>query len=62
MDYSTLWAFWIICGVTAAIIAAAKGRNWLAWLVLGTALGVFGLLAAACVPRLSRADPPPPAP
>jgi len=60
MDSSTLWAFWIICGITASVIAASKGRNWFAWLIAGTMFGLFGLLAACCVSRKVKADPPPP--
>jgi len=44
---------WIICGVVTGIIASSKGRNGLGWFLLGSLLGIFGLILIACLPSLS---------
>ncbi len=35
---------WLACGLLAAWTASRKGRSGLAWFVLGSLLGPFGLL------------------
>ena len=51
---STMLAVWIVCGITAAIIGSAKGRNPLGWLAIGFLFGLFGLIAACAVPNLNK--------
>ena len=40
-----LIAIWIGFAVVTALAAAARGRNFLGWLVIGALTGVFGLIA-----------------
>jgi hypothetical protein len=46
-----------ICGMLCAVVATAKGRNALGWLVLGLLTGVFGLIAVAGMPPLDPSAP-----
>ena len=48
--------FWLICGVIAAVVASAKNRNALGWLVLG-ALFAPSVLIVAVLPKLPPAPP-----
>ncbi len=45
MTVGIFTAMWVGFGVVTAIAAAARGRNFLGWLVLGCLFGVFGLLS-----------------
>lgn len=45
-----LFAIWLACGVFSAIIAAAKGRSFFGWLILGCIFGIFALLAVGFMP------------
>lgn len=38
-------AIWIGFAVVTALAAASRGRSFVAWLLIGFATGVFGLIA-----------------
>lgn len=42
---------WIMCGITTGIIASAKGMHAGLWVIIGIALGVFGLIIVCAIPR-----------
>lgn len=46
---------WIGFGVTSAVIAAAYGRNFFLWLVLGLLFGVFALVTVIALPKPATA-------
>jgi hypothetical protein len=39
--------FWLLFGITAAIIANSKGRNGFRWFCIGALFGPFSLMVAA---------------
>lgn len=43
---------WFLCAILTAVIFNAKGRNPVAGFFLGFLLGIFGLIIAACLPRV----------
>jgi len=45
---------WIMCGITAAVIATSKGRSFIGWLILGLLFGIFALVAVCAMPRVSE--------
>ncbi|TCP80826.1 hypothetical protein C8J31_11467 [Rhizobium sp. PP-CC-2G-626] len=47
---------WIICGIVTGIIASSKGRTGVGWFLIGSLLGIFGLILIACLPSL-RSSP-----
>jgi hypothetical protein len=42
---------WLALGILTAVVAAAKDRSFLAWLVIGFAGGIFALAYVAFAPR-----------
>lgn len=52
---AVLGFLWIGFGVTSAVIAAAYGRDFFLWLVLGLLFGVFALVLAIALPKPSAA-------
>ena len=48
---------WLLCGILAAMVANAKHRSVIGWLLLGTLTGIFGLLAIAGMPALVADGP-----
>jgi hypothetical protein len=42
---------WLFLGILTAVVAAAKGRDWLTWFALGVAGGIFALAYVAFAPR-----------
>ncbi len=44
---------WIAFGVVTALAAQARGRNFLAWLVIGLLTGIFGLIAVLVMENLN---------
>ena len=47
---------WVLMGLVAGFIAANKGRNGLAWSLLGMVGGVFALIAIAAVPAIKTEE------
>lgn len=45
---------WIGFAVVTAIAAAARGRNFLGWLVIGALTGIFGLIAVLVMNRVEE--------
>ena len=45
---------WIAFGVVTALAAQARGRSFLAWLVLGCIFGVFALIAVLVMENLNE--------
>lgn len=45
---------WLICGVVTGIIASSKGRSGFGWFLIGSFLGIFGLILMACLPSLDQ--------
>jgi hypothetical protein len=43
---------WIMFGIVCAIAAATKGRSVFGWLILGSILGVFGIVILAFLPTI----------
>ena len=43
---------WLMCAITAAVIAGGKGRSSGGWLLLGLVIGVFAVVMVACLPAL----------
>src|SRR5690606_18349260 len=41
---------WMICAVVTSIIAGSRDRNPFAWLAIGAAIGVFGLILVLALP------------
>lgn len=41
---------WIVLGIASGFIANSKGRNGVAWSVIGLFFGIFALIAAMIVP------------
>lgn len=46
--------FWVALGVVTALAAQARGRNFLAWLLIGTVTGIFGLIAVLVMERVDK--------
>lgn len=44
------FAFWVLCGVFAAMVASSKGRSGLGWGLLGFLFGPLALLAVGFMP------------
>ncbi len=44
---------WIGLGVVTALAAQARGRSFLAWLVIGCLTGIFGLIAVLVMENLN---------
>jgi hypothetical protein len=42
--------FWILCGITCAVIASSKNKNPLLWGILGCILGIFAIIIICAVP------------
>jgi hypothetical protein len=54
---------WLVCGILTAMVASAKNRSEVGWLVLGFCAGIFALIAIAGMPSLPKAEAaPPPSP
>jgi hypothetical protein len=51
-----LFGIFIGCPLAAGWIASRKGRSALLWAFFGLALGIFGVLIAALVRPVARAD------
>lgn len=49
-DLTTMLITWILCGVTAAIIAIRKQRSVAGWFCIGSLLGPIGVVLALVVP------------
>lgn len=47
---------WIGFAVVTALAAAARGRSFFGWLVIGALTGFFGLVAVLVMENLSGAD------
>lgn len=45
---------WLAFGVVTALAAAARGRNFFGWLVIGCLTGVFGLIAVLVMENLNK--------
>ncbi len=45
---------WIALGVVTALAAQARGRNFLAWLLIGAVTGIFGLIAVLVMERVDN--------
>ena len=43
---------WLLCAITAAVIAGGKGRAWGWWLLLGLVIGIFAVVMVAFLPAL----------
>lgn len=52
-SFAYFW-LWILCAVVSACIAACKGRNWWIRLIVGLAIGPFGLLIGLLPARFNR--------
>jgi hypothetical protein len=50
-------AIWIGFAVVTALAAAARGRSFLLWLLIGFATGIFGLIAVLVMENLSGKSP-----
>lgn len=53
--------FWLLMGVICAVIALAKGRSAIGWLLLGCLFGPLALLFAAAMSATPRRVPAQPA-
>ena len=53
---------WILCGVTAAVIASSRNRDVTGWSMLGCLLGVFALIMVLALPAAHKEQPPEPSP
>lgn len=52
MSLIAVFAFlWIGLGVTSAVIAAAYGRDFIIWLMLGVLFGLFALVLVIALPK-----------
>ncbi|MGB3831221.1 MAG: hypothetical protein WA975_05075 [Mesorhizobium sp.] len=49
MEFLVLW---IICGIITGVIASNKGRSGFGWFLIGSLLGIFGVILIACLPSL----------
>ena len=47
---------WLMCAVTAAVIAKGKGRSAIGWFLLGLPFSIFALVMVICLPAVDRAD------
>lgn len=43
---------WIGFGIVTALAAAARGRNFFGWLIIGCLTGIFGLIAVLVMNRV----------
>lgn len=43
---------WVAFGIITALAAAARGRNFLGWLLVGLVTGIFGLIAVLVMENL----------
>jgi len=48
---------WIVCSAASATLGKSKGRNVVAWALIGLVLGPIGLLISALVKPLAGANP-----
>ena len=44
---------WIGLGVVTALAAQARGRSFVAWLLIGCVTGIFGLIAVLVMNRVT---------
>lgn len=51
----TLFFFWLICAVVAAVVAHSRGRNGAGWFFIGCVLGIFAVILVALLPSLKEA-------
>lgn len=49
-----LIAIWIGIGIVTALAAQARGRSFVAWLVIGCLTGIFGLVAVLVMENLNN--------
>ena len=56
LDLLAVFAIFVGCPVAAGWIASRKGRSALLWAFFGFFLGIFGVLIAALVRPVARAD------
>ncbi len=47
-------AIWLGFAVVTALAAAARGRSFIAWLVIGALTGIFGLIAVLVMERVDH--------
>lgn len=59
MDVIIAFFVWVMCAITAAVIAGGKQRSAFGWFLLGLLFSVFAVVMVACLPRLPRAEPLP---
>ena len=45
---------WLMCGITAAVIASSKGRSGFGWFFIGALCGIFGLIMVCAMPKVAR--------
>ena len=45
---------WLMCAVTAAVIAKGKGRTAIGWLLLGLLFSIFAVVMVICLPAVDR--------
>lgn len=49
-------AFWLFCGVIAAVIAEARRRSVIAWALLGFIFGPFAIILVAVLPTVTPTE------
>lgn len=42
----------LVCGIISAVVASNKGRNAFGWFLIGSILGIFGVILIACMSSL----------
>jgi hypothetical protein len=52
-----LLVVWLICALVTSLIAAAKGRSWSDWFLLGCVLGPVGMVVISLKPAIHRRAP-----
>jgi hypothetical protein len=52
-----LLVVWLICALVTSLIAAAKGRSWSDWFLLGCVLGPVGIVVISLKPAIHRRAP-----
>lgn len=45
---------WIVCAITAAVIAVGKGRSGFGWFIMGLLFSIFGIIMIACLPAKNQ--------
>lgn len=45
---------WVAFGVVTGLAARARGRDFVAWLLIGAVTGIFGLIAVLVMKNLSE--------